>query len=91
MRGIGLGCLRFYCGRLATGKIAGDAVPAKSRPAPALIRVDAADGFAHPAYEMAEDTLIGTANAYGIALLSITNAHACGVPGTSRDVSRGPS
>ena len=73
------------------GKIAGDVVPEMSRPAPALIRVDARDGFAHPAYEAGEDALIDAAKTQGIALMGITNAYACGVLGyfTGRLARRG--
>lgn len=80
-RGIGLGYLPFYCGHLRVGKIAGDAVPVVTTPAPAVVRVDAADGFAHPAYEAGEAALIAAAQAQGIAMMGITNAYACGVLG----------
>lgn len=84
-RGIGLGYLPFYCRHLLIGKIHGDAVPVLSTPAPALVRVDAANGFAHPAYEVGESVLIDTARAQGIALMGISNAYACGVLGYFTD------
>lgn len=80
-RGIGLGYLPWYCGHLRVGKINGQAVPVVSHPAPGSIRVDAADGFAHLAYEAAEDALIAAAQSQGIAMMGITNAYACGVLG----------
>ncbi len=80
-RGIGLGYLPWYCGHLRVGKIAGHAQPVLSCPAPASVQVDAADGFAHPAYEAAESVLIAAAQSQGIAVLGITNAYACGVLG----------
>lgn len=80
-RGIGLGYLPWYCGHLKVGKIVGDAVPMLHQPAPAVVRVDAADGFAHPAYEAGEAALVTAAQSQGIALLGISNAYACGVLG----------
>ena len=80
-RGIGLGYLPWYCGHLRVGKIVGNAVPMLVRPAPGSLHVDAADGFAHPAFETAEDALIDAAQTQGIAILGIANAYACGVLG----------
>lgn len=80
-RGIGLAYLPWYCGHLKVGKIAGDAVPVLCHPAPGLVQVDAADGFAHPAFEAGEAPLIAAADSQGIAMLGITNAYACGVLG----------
>ena len=84
-RGIGLGYLPWYCRHLSVGKIVGHAVPEVSAPAPGLIRVDARSGFAHPAYEAAEDRLVAAAGAQGIALMGIANAYACGVLGYFTD------
>jgi (2R)-3-sulfolactate dehydrogenase (NADP+) len=84
-RGIGLGYLPWYCNHLKVGKIVGDAVPVVSRPAPAVVHVDAADGFAHPAYRAGEDALVAAARSQGIAMLGITNAYACGVLGYFTD------
>ncbi len=84
-RGIGLGYLPWYCNHLRVGKIIGTAVPAMSRPAPAMVRVDAAGGFAHPAFEAGEAALIETARAQGIAILGVANAYACGVLGYFTD------
>jgi len=80
-RGIGLGYLPWYCGHLKVGKIAGHAVPAVQAPSPGVVQVDAADGFAHPAYEAGEAALIAAARRQGIAMMGITNAYACGVLG----------
>lgn len=90
-RGIGLGYLPFYCGHLKVEKILGDAVPVVTIPAPGMVQVDAADGFAHPAYEAGEAALVAAAQAQGIAMMSITNAYACGVLGyfTARLAARG--
>lgn len=80
-RGIGLGYLPWYCGHLKVGKITGTAEPAVTHPAPGCVHVDAANGFAHPAYEAAEPALIAAAQSQGIAMMGITNAYACGVLG----------
>lgn len=80
-RGIGLGYLPWYCGHLKVGKIKGNALPVVTRPTPGVVQVDAADGFAHPAYEAGEAALIAAARSQGIAMLGITNAYACGVLG----------
>ena len=90
-RGIGLGYLPWYCGHLGAGKIAGHALPIVASTAPGMIRVDAADGFAHAGYEAGETALIAAAARQGIALLGITNAYACGVLGyfTGRLARRG--
>lgn len=80
-RGIGLGYLPWYCGHLKVGKIAGHAVPVVQAPRPGVVQVDAADGFAHPAYEAGEAALVAAARIQGIAMMGITNAYACGVLG----------
>ncbi|MBU2980712.1 Ldh family oxidoreductase [Lentibacter algarum] len=85
-RGIGLGYLPYYCQHLKVGKILGDAVPRVSHPAPGMVAVDAADGFAHPAFEAGKPALIKAANDQGIALMGITNAYACGVLGYFTDI-----
>lgn len=84
-RGIGLGYVQWYCQHLRVGKITGDAQPLISHPKPAAILVDALGGFAHPAYEAGEATLIAAAKTNGIAILGITNAYACGVLGYFTD------
>lgn len=81
MRGIGLGYLPWYCGHVRVGKIAGAAVPEVRQTAPGVVHVDAGDGFAHPAYEAGEATLLGAARSQGIAMMGISGAYACGVLG----------
>ena len=84
-RGIGLGYLPYYCNHLRAGKIRGDAEPSVRRPFPGTLAVDAADGFAHPAFEAAADQLVAAAQTQGIAVLGISNAYACGVLGYFTD------
>lgn len=84
-REIGLAYLPAYCRHLRVGKIAGQARPVVSRPASAMIHVDARDGFAHPAFDAGEADLIEAASTQGIALMGITKAYACGVLGYFTD------
>lgn len=84
-RGIGLGYLPYYCRHLEVGKIRGKARPVCERRAPGAILVDAAEGFAHPAYEAGETALIEAARSQGIAVLGVRRAYACGVLGYFTD------
>jgi (2R)-3-sulfolactate dehydrogenase (NADP+) len=81
LRVVGLAYLPWYCGHLQIGKIAGQAVPQVTRPRPGMVRVDAADGFAHPAFDAGEAALVQAAQGNGIALMGISNAYACGALG----------
>ncbi len=84
-RGIGLGYLPWYAGHLRAGKILGDAVPQLAHPRPGVVTVQAGGGFAHPAYEAGEASLVQAARAQGIAVLGVAGAYACGVLGYFTD------
>jgi (2R)-3-sulfolactate dehydrogenase (NADP+) len=84
-RGIGLGYLPWYAGHLRVGKIVGDAVPVVRQDRPGAIAVDAAGGFAHPAFVAGEDRLVAAARTLGIAVLGVSGAYACGVLGWFAD------
>ncbi|WP_332118326.1 Ldh family oxidoreductase [Azorhizobium caulinodans] len=77
----GLARLPTYCAHAKVGKIDGKATPTLSRPRPGLVRVDAADGFAHPAIDLGLPALLDAARAQGIAALAVTNSYNCGVVG----------
>ncbi|GGF62673.1 sulfolactate dehydrogenase [Azorhizobium oxalatiphilum] len=77
----GLARLPTYCAHAKVGKIDGKATPSHSRPKPGLVRVDAADGFAHPAIDLGLPTLFEAAKSQGIAALAVTNSYNCGVVG----------
>lgn len=77
----GLARLPTYCAHARVGKIDGKAMPDVSRPRPGLVRVDARDGFAHPAIDLGLLPLIEAAKAQGIAALAVTNSYNCGVVG----------
>lgn len=84
-RGLGLGYLPLYCRHVEIGKVNGAAVPTVSQPCDSAISVDAAEGFAHPAYEAGEDALVEAAERHGIATLGIRGSYACGVVGYFTD------
>ncbi|NKC34139.1 Ldh family oxidoreductase [Falsiroseomonas selenitidurans] len=77
----GLARLPTYCEHARCGKIDGAATPTLDQPRPGLVRVDARDGFAHPAIELGLPALIAAAKAQGIAALAVTNSYNCGVVG----------
>ncbi len=77
----GLARLPTYCEHARCGKINGQAVPSVEQVAPAALRADARDGFAHPAIDIGFAELIPLAKSVGIAGLSITNSYNCGVLG----------
>lgn len=77
----GLPYVPIYCEHLQCGKVAGDAVPAVSRPKPAALVADAGNGFAHPAIDAGFEQLVPLAREQGIACLAIRNSYNCGVLG----------
>ena len=79
--GHGLRRVESYAAQAASGKVDGHAVPAVERPAPAVLKVDAGQGFAYPALDLVNDQLIDIARKNGIALAGITRSHHCGVMG----------
>ena len=77
----GLARLPTYCEHARCGKIDGHAVPHASRLTPGALRVDARDGFAHPAIDLGLDALPDMARAAGITAMAVTNSYNCGVVG----------
>jgi (2R)-3-sulfolactate dehydrogenase (NADP+) len=77
----GLARLPTYCEHARCGKIDGAATPVLDQPRPGLVRVDARDGFAHPAIELGLPALVAAARSQGIAALAVTNSYNCGVVG----------
>ena len=77
----GLAYIPIYCEHVTCGKVIGDAAPTLSAPSPSLLRVDAANGFAHAAIDMGFAQLIPLAKKQGIAALAIHNSYNCGVLG----------
>ena len=73
----GLSYVESYCAALASGRVDGRAVPAVARPAPGVVRVDARQGFAQPAFAAGLPDALAAARANGIASLSVHGAHTC--------------
>jgi (2R)-3-sulfolactate dehydrogenase (NADP+) len=87
---VGLGYLPVYLAHLRSGKLRGDAVPALLEPArPGAVRVDAAHGFAHPAFDAGLDALVQAAHAQGLAGLSLLRSYSIGMLGhPAEDIAR---
>ena len=64
-----------YVSTLKSGWVDGRAVPVVEDKAPGFLSVDAANGFAQPAFFAAKDQLIAKARTNGIALLAIQGSH----------------
>jgi (2R)-3-sulfolactate dehydrogenase (NADP+) len=81
LKGHGLQRLPTYLAMLKTGKARGDAEPTMLRPKPGTLLIDACDGFAYPAIDMAIAALPETAHVQGIAAAAITRSSHCGAAG----------
>jgi (2R)-3-sulfolactate dehydrogenase (NADP+) len=77
----GLAYIPIYCEHVRCGKVDGRAQPVLSHPSQAVIAVDAATGFAHPAIDLGFEALIPTARELGVAVLAVRNSYNCGVLG----------
>lgn len=81
IRSHGLLYVPIYAQHLRCGKVATDAVPEVSHPAPGVVRVDARNGFAHAAIDAGWDSFVSATRANGIAAMSLHNSYNCGVLG----------
>jgi len=81
IRPVGLGYLPTYLAHLKSGKVDGAAVPRFHAPRPAVIAADAAQGFAHPAFDAGLEALAAAARACGVAAMAITRSYSIGVLG----------
>ncbi len=77
----GLAYIPIYCEHVDCGKVDGQAQPELSNPSPAVLTVDAATGFAHPAIDIGFEKLVPLAKSQGVAALAIRNSYNCGVLG----------
>ncbi|MES9996691.1 Ldh family oxidoreductase [Desulfovibrio aminophilus] len=77
----GFSRLPFYAEHVRHGRVRVDAPPLVTRPRPAVVLVDARDGFAFPAIEDGLAAAIPVAREQGCAMLGITRSHHCGVAG----------
>lgn len=80
-KGHGLSRVPAYAAQVRSGKVAGRAVPDVTRPTPGAIVVDAADGFAFPAIDVAVAELARIAPVQGIGIAAIRHSHHFGVAG----------
>ncbi|OYY02424.1 MAG: sulfolactate dehydrogenase [Acidocella sp. 35-58-6] len=77
----GLLRLATYAAQANCGKVDGLAIPTLTQTAPSALVVDAANGFAYPAIDLAIAALIPVATTQGIAAVSITRSGHCGAMG----------
>ena len=76
--GHGFSRVASYSAQALSGKVDGHATPVARRTAPAMIHVDAADGFAFPAVDLAIAEVAALARETGIAAVTIARSHHCG-------------
>lgn len=77
-KGQGFSRVLAYAAQARAGKVKGDVSPESELTAPAFLRIDAHNGFAFPAIEMAIEELVPLARQNGIAAAGITRSHHCG-------------
>ena len=75
----GLSRVSQYAIHLRNGRADGNAVASVARHHGAAVLVDARQGLAFPACELAVATAIGTARSLGVCFAGVTNSHHCGV------------
>ncbi|HQR98085.1 MULTISPECIES: Ldh family oxidoreductase [unclassified Polaromonas] len=68
-----------YATHLRNGRADGSAVPRVMRHQGAAVLVDAGQGLAFPACDLAVSTAIATARTLGVSFAGVTNSHHCGV------------
>ncbi|MDO5643057.1 MAG: Ldh family oxidoreductase [Paracoccus sp. (in: a-proteobacteria)] len=79
--GHGMRRLPSYAAQALSGKVDGRATPASRPGRPGVLTIDACNGFAYPALDLAVDWLAVAAPRQGIAAAGITRSHHCGVAG----------
>lgn len=77
-KGHGLSRVAAYAAQAKSGKVAGGATPEVSKPAAACLRIDAKNGFAFPAIDLAIDAIAELVAETGIVGAAITRSHHCG-------------
>jgi (2R)-3-sulfolactate dehydrogenase (NADP+) len=81
LKGHGLSRIPTYLAMLKAGKIDGKARPTVRKAAPAVLMVDAAQGFAYPAIDLALKKLAPLARRQGLAAAGIIRSNHCGAAG----------
>ncbi|MEM8852705.1 MAG: Ldh family oxidoreductase [Pseudomonadota bacterium] len=80
LKGHGFSRVPTYVAQSNCGKVDGYAVP-KTEADGAILRVDAAHGFAYPAIDAALAALPGLTSTHGLAMAAISRSHHCGALG----------
>ena len=75
MEGHGFYWLQYYCEHVQSGKVDGKATAVVKRMTNVAFRVDARNGFAHPAIEKGFAHLVPAAQEYGIAAMAVHNSY----------------
>jgi len=75
----GIGRVAQYCTHLRNGRVHGDAVPTVAGGRAAAAVIDAQDGLAFPACELAVAEAMRRADAFGIGIAGVINSHHAGV------------
>jgi (2R)-3-sulfolactate dehydrogenase (NADP+) len=75
----GLSRVSQYVAHLKNGRVNGAAVPAVVKGKGAAAVVDAQEGLAFAACELAVDEAIARAREFGVSIVGVTNSHHCGV------------
>jgi (2R)-3-sulfolactate dehydrogenase (NADP+) len=81
LKGHGLSRVPTYLAMVRSGKIDGKATPQATQPRPAVLAIDACDGFAYPAIDLALERLPELARMQGIAIAPVRNSNHCGAAG----------
>lgn len=77
----GLARLKAYSAQVAAGKVNGTAVPVLEKLGPSAARIDARDGFAFPAFDLAIRTVVAMTKETPVVGIAIANSHHFGVAG----------
>lgn len=75
LEGHGFYWLQYYCEHLQSGKVKGKVRPSVKKISPAAFRVDARQGFAHPAIEAGFAKLVPAAKKSGVAAMAVHNSY----------------
>ncbi|MCQ0986215.1 Ldh family oxidoreductase [Jiella marina] len=79
--GHGLRRVPAYSAQAKAKKVDGHATPGLDRVKPGVLRVDAAEGFAYPAFDLAIEALKDIVAETGVAIGAVRNSHHAGVLG----------
>ena len=77
-KGHGFSRVASYALQARSGKVAGDAVPQARLNGTSMLHIDAANGFAFPAIDLAIQRLVPLCAETGIAAAGLTRSHHCG-------------